>query len=63
MNTDAVTEELLDMSRELLKMDALFEIGAEVYKKSVDVLQTHGFTREEAVAIVASQGTLVEVTR
>jgi hypothetical protein len=44
----------------VLKADHLFVLGAKLAKKSVEALVNQGFTRSEAVQIVAAQGSLVK---
>ena len=53
-------EELVGMMEMVLKQDQLFTLGAKVLKKTVDALVDEGFTREEAIQIVARQGSLVK---
>ena len=53
-------EQLIEMMEGLLEQDKLFELGAKGLKKSVDALVNEGFTREEAVKIVANQGMFVK---
>jgi len=38
------------------KQDDLFKIAARLYKKTLDAMLAEGFTREEAVLILAHQG-------
>lgn len=57
------TEELIEMMEEFLKQDKLFEMGAKMMKKSVDVLIAEGFSREEAIQIIAVQGSIVKSSK
>lgn len=40
----------------VLAQDELFELGAKIMKKSLDYYMKEGFTREEAVLLLAHQG-------
>ena len=53
-------EQLIEMIKEVLTCDEAFDLGAKLLKKSVEALVSNGFTREEAIQIVATQGTLVK---
>lgn len=44
----------------ILEQDKLFVLGAKLLKKTVEALMAQGFTREEAVKIVAVQGSIVK---
>jgi len=48
--------EIVKMMEPVLEQDKLFEIGAKVNKKALDAMIKEGFTREEAIGIIASQG-------
>jgi len=52
----------MEMLEKVLTQDKMFEIGAKLAMKSVDALVNEGFTREEAVSIVAVQGSLVKTS-
>lgn len=53
-------EQLTDMIEEILKQDKMFSLGAKMLKKSVDALTDEGFSREESITIIASQGCIVK---
>ena len=44
----------------VLAQDELFELGAEIMKKSLDYYMKEGFTREEAVLLLAHQGPIAK---
>jgi hypothetical protein len=62
MNMDEI-DELVEMMEEFLKKDKLFEMGAKMIKKSVDAMEKAGFTRKEAIQIIAVQGSIVKGNR
>ena len=53
-------EELINNLKFILEQDEMFSLGAKLAKKSVDALVVEGFSREEAIKIVAVQGSLVK---
>ena len=56
-------EEVVEMVEEVLKQDKLFELGAKIYKKSVDALIEQGFTRDEAMRIIIAQGPPIKASK
>ena len=52
--------ELVEMIKMMLEQDELFTLGAKMLKKAVDALMAEGFTRSEAIQIVATQGSMVK---
>lgn len=44
----------------VLAQDELFERGAKIMKKSLDYYMKEGFTREEAVLLLAHQGPIAK---
>lgn len=52
-------DELVRIMEQILEQDKLFGLGAKVLKKSVDSLVAEGFSRDEAITIVATQGSIV----
>lgn len=53
-------DELKEMLREMLKEDELFDLGAQLLKKTYDSLIKTGFTEEQATQIVAGQGLAIK---
>lgn len=57
---DRMIEEMLDQMIEMLKAmlerDEIFKVGAQMVKKSYDAMIEVGFTEEQALKIVSSQG-------
>jgi hypothetical protein len=49
-------EDLVEIQKVLLGNDKLFQLGAEICKKSYDNLIKVGFCRDEAVRIIAGGG-------
>lgn len=57
MTKDAVKEMLegiTETMRQTLANDEIFSLGAKVQKKSLDAMLNEGFTRKEAILIMAS---------
>ena len=52
-------EMLKAMLNAVLEQDDLFTLGARILQKSVNALVENGFTREEAIKIVANQGSII----
>ncbi len=55
-------DQLEGMMEEIMKRDSLFETLGKAYKKTLDSLIAAGFTREEAVQIIANQGMGMKVS-
>lgn len=57
---EIVMEDMLDQLEQfmdlVLKRKSLFEKVAKAYKATLDSLMAEGFTREEAILILANQG-------
>ena len=53
-------EEMVELIETILKQDQLFTLGAKMLKKSMDALIAEGFTRDEAIQVVAVQGPIVK---
>jgi len=53
---DEMFEAVKYMMEEAEKHDDLFQIAARLYKKTLDAMIEQGFSREEAVLIMAHQG-------
>lgn len=53
-------QQLIEMMKMMLEQDELFELGAQATKKSYDALREVGFTEDQALQIVAHQGSLVK---
>ena len=53
-------ENVKDAIREVLKQDELFDLGAQVLKKNFDSLVKAGFSKKEAIAIIAGQGAIIK---
>jgi hypothetical protein len=53
---DEMLDQMIAMLRTMLKRDELFEIGAQMVKKSYDAMIKAGFTEDQALKIVAGQG-------
>lgn len=49
--------------RTILADKELFELQARVAKKNFDALRKAGFTKKEAIEIVARQGTIVSLSK
>jgi len=53
---DDMFEAVKYMMEAAVERDELFKIAARLYKKTLDALVEEGFTREEAILILAHQG-------
>jgi len=59
---NVMIEQLVEMLRAVEENDELFDIMARMMKKSYDALVKAGFTEEQAIKIVAGQGTGVKTS-
>jgi len=53
-------EMLLEFLREIEKRDEFFDLMARVHKKSFDAMVKAGFTEDQAIRIIAGQGTGIQ---
>ncbi|KKR48950.1 MAG: hypothetical protein UT86_C0002G0125 [Candidatus Magasanikbacteria bacterium GW2011_GWC2_40_17] len=51
-----MVEDLLEVLKEVVESDELFEVLARATKKAYDAMVKAGFTEEQATRIVAGQG-------
>jgi hypothetical protein len=58
--SDHAIEGLKDLQRTLLEDDEIFSLGAQMVFKMYQALITAGFTEEQAIKIVAVQGSGVK---
>ena len=54
------SEILVTQLKAVLKAKELFDLGAKILKETCDALENNGFTRTEAIQIIAGQGSIVK---